>query len=242
MKQDHAVVSPGEWLKARKDLLALEKEHTHARDKVNAARLALPWAKMEKTYVFDTRAGRKSLSELFEGRSQLMVYHFMFGPTWEAGCPGCSFLVDHFAGMLPHLNHHDVTLVAASNAPLAKIETYKKRMEWDFPWVSAEGNGFNRDFHVAFSPDELASGKVGYNFTDIESANAHEELPGLSAFQKGEDGTIYHTYSSYARGLEELVGTLMLLDRTPKGRNEDGTMSFVRRHDEYDREPGRKAG
>ncbi|HEV7309862.1 thioredoxin family protein [Ensifer sp.] len=240
MRQEHAVVSPEEWSSARKALLALEKEHTHLRDRVNAARLALPWVKMEKTYVFDTPAGKKQLSELFDGRSQLVVYHFMFGPGWDAGCPGCSFLVDHFDGMLPHLNHHDVTLVAASNASLAKIEAYKRRMEWHFPWVSAEGNGFNRDFHVAFSPEELASGAVSYNFTEIESANAHEELPGLSAFQKGDDGAVYHTYSSYARGLEELAGTLMLLDRAPKGRNEGGTMDFVRRHDEYDQK--RNAG
>ncbi|HEV7323201.1 MAG TPA: thioredoxin family protein [Ensifer sp.] len=240
MRHEHAVVSPEAWLRARKALLALEKEHTHLRDKVNAARLALPWVKMEKTYVFDTPTGRKTLAELFDGRSQLVVYHFMFGPSWEAGCPSCSFLVDHFSGMLPHLNHHDVTLIAAANAPLAKIEAYKKRMNWDFPWVSAAGNGFNHDFHVAFSPEELSSGAVSYNFTEIASANAHEELPGLSAFQKGEDGALYHTYSTYARGLEELAGTLMLLDRAPKGRNEETAMSFVRRHDEYGRP--RKAG
>ncbi|MEI2301350.1 DUF899 domain-containing protein [Ensifer sp. MJa1] len=242
MRQDPAIVSPGEWLEARKELLALEKEHTHLRDKVNAARLALPWVKMQDTYIFDTPAGRRTLADLFDGRSQLVVYHFMFGPTWEAGCPGCSFLVDHFGGMLPHLNHHDVTLIAASNASLAKIEAYRKRMGWDFPWVSAAGNSFNRDFHAAFSPKELASGKVAYKFAEIDSASAHEELPGLSAFQKAEDGTVYHTYSTYARGLEELAGTLMLLDRAPKGRNEDGTMDFVRRHDEYDEDPKRKAG
>ncbi|NVD41603.1 thioredoxin family protein [Ensifer sp. HO-A22] len=242
MRQEHAVVSPREWLEARKALLELEKEHTHLRDKVNKSRLALPWVRMEKSYIFDTPNGQKSLAELFDGRSQLVVYHFMFGPTWEAGCPGCSFLVDHFDGMLPHLNHHDVTLIAASNAPLSKLEAYRKRMNWHFPWVSAEGNGFNSDFHVAFTQAELADGKVVYNFTETESGNAHEELPGLSAFQKADDGTVYHTYSTYARGLEEMVGTLMLLDRAPKGRNEDGTQGFVRRHDEYEDAPRRKAG
>lgn len=241
MGPDHVVVSPEEWLKARKALLALEKEQTHLRDRVNAARLALPWVKMEKTYLFDTPTGRKTIAELFDGRSQLVVYHFMFGPSWEAGCPGCSFLADHFAGMLPHLNNHDVTLVAVSNASLAKIDAYKKRMEWHFPWVSAGQSDFNRDFHVAFSPQELASGKVVYNFTEIDGASAHEELPGLSAFHKDADGAVYHTYSSYARGVEELVGTLMLLDRAPKGRNEDATMSFVRRHDEYGKDPKRRA-
>ncbi|WP_026616222.1 DUF899 domain-containing protein [Ensifer aridi] len=241
MTPNHAVVSPKEWLEARKRLLALEKEHTRLRDKINAERQALPWVKMEKTYVFDTAAGPKTLAELFNGRSQLLVYHFMLGANWEAGCKSCSFVADHFAGALPHLNHHDVTLIAASNAPLEKIEAYRKRMGWHFPWVSALGNDFNSDFHVSFTPAELAGGKVVYNFTEIDSADAYEELPGLSAFYKDEDGTVYHTYSTYARGLEELVGTFMLLDRAPKGRNEGEVMDFVRRHDEYDETPRRRA-
>ncbi len=241
MRQNHAVVSREEWLQARKSLLALEKEHTHLRDRINAERQALPWVKLEKTYTFNTSEGQKSLDELFDGRSQLLLYHFMFGENWQAGCPSCSFLADHFNGTLPHLNHHDVTLVAASNAPLEKIEAYRKRMGWHFPWVSSHGSDFNRDFDVSFTPSEMARGKVVYNFTEIDSKDAHEELPGLSAFCKDEDGTVYHTYSTYARGLEELASTFMLLDRAPKGRNEGTIMDFVRRHDEYEDEPRRRA-
>lgn len=239
MRQDHAVVSREEWLQARKSLLALEKEHTHLRDRINAERQALPWVKLEKTYTFNTPEGQKSLDELFDGRSQLLLYHFMLGENWQAGCPSCSFLADHFDGTLPHLNHHDVTLVVASNAPLEKIEAYRKRMGWNFPWVSSHGGDFNRDFHVSFTPSEMARGKVVYNFTEIDSKDAHEELPGLSAFYKDEDGTVYHTYSTYARGLEELASTFMLLDRAPKGRNEGTIMDFIRRHDEYEDEPRR---
>lgn len=241
MRQNHAVVSREEWLQARKSLLALEKEHTHLRDRINAERQALPWVKLEKTYTFNTSEGQKSLDELFDGRSQLLLYHFMFGENWQAGCPSCSFLADHFNGTLPHLNHHDVTLVAASNAPLEKTEAYRKRMGWHFPWVSSHGSDFNRDFDVSFTPSEMARGKVVYNFTEIDSKDAHEELPGLSAFCKDEDGTVYHTYSTYARGLEELASTFMLLDRAPKGRNEGTIMDFVRRHDEYEDEPRRRA-
>ena len=240
MTPNHAVVSPKEWLEARKKLLALEKELTHLRDRINAERKALPWVKVEKDYVFDTTGGKKTLADLFDGRSQLLLYHFMLGANWEAGCKSCSFLADHFDGALVHLNHHDVTLIAASNAPLAKIEAYRKRMGWRFPWVSAFGSDFNGDFHVSFTPAELG-GKVVYNFTEIDGSDAYDELPGLSAFYKDEDGTVYHTYATYARGLEELVGTLMLLDRAPKGRNEGTTMDFVRRHDEYEDAPRRRA-
>jgi predicted dithiol-disulfide oxidoreductase (DUF899 family) len=232
--QQHPVVSQQEWLTARRALLLREKEATHLRDKLNAERLALPWVRVEETYVFDTPKGPKTLAELFDGRSQLMVYHFMLGPDWSAGCPGCSFLADHFDGALSHLNHHDVTLVAASSAPLAKIEAYKTRMGWKFPWVSAFGSAFNHDYHVSFSKDELAEGKVFYNFMEMDAARANDELPGLSAFYKDEAGEVFHTYSSYGRGPEELIGTLMILDRAPKGRNEDRTMDFVRRHDEYE--------
>src|SRR3984885_4258453 len=232
--QHHPVVPREQWLAARKALLLKEKEFTHLRDKLNAERLALPWVKVAKDYLFDTPQGKKSLAELFHGRSQLIVYHFMLGPGWGAGCPGCSFLSDHLDGALPHLEHHDVTLVAVSRAPLAKIETYKRRMGWRFPWVSSFGSRFNHDFNVSFTKEELAAGKVFYNFTEIESAQAHDELPGLSAFFKDETGTVFHTYSSYARGHEELIGTLMILDRAPKGRNESKTMNFARRHDEYE--------
>jgi predicted dithiol-disulfide oxidoreductase (DUF899 family) len=235
--QPHRIVSSEEWLTARKALLVKEKEATRLRDKVNAERLALPWVKVDKNYVFDTPAGRKSLSELFAGRSQLIVYHFMLGPGWSAGCPGCSFLVDHIGGALPHLEHHDVTWTAVSRAPLSEIEAYKTRMQWHFPWASSNGSDFNFDYHVSFTKDELASGKVLYNFSQIDAADANDELPGLSAFYKDETGQLFHTYSSYARGDEELIGALMILDRAPKGRNETTTMDFVRRHDEYEAPP-----
>lgn len=224
---------------ARKALLLREKEVTHLRDKVRDERLALPWVKVEKEYLFDTPAGKKTLAQLFDGRSQLFVYHFMFAPGWDAGCPSCSFLSDHVDGALPHLEHHDVTWTAVSRAPLAEIAAYKKRMGWKFPWASSFGTDFNQDYHVSFTKEELASGKVFYNFGDI-SVNAETtptELPGLSAFYKDESGEVFHTYSSYARGGDELIGTLMMLDRAPKGRNESETMDFVRRHDEYEKAP-----
>jgi predicted dithiol-disulfide oxidoreductase (DUF899 family) len=172
----------------------------------------------------------------------LIVYHFMLGPGWAAGCPGCSFLADHFDGALPHLEHHDVTLTAVSRAPLAEIAAYKARMGWRFPWVSAFGSDFNFDYHVSFTKDDLSDGKVFYNFTETKSSDAAEELPGLSAFYKDEAGDIFHTYSSYARGPEDLIGTLMILDRAPKGRNEGTIMDFVRRHDEYDAPRPRAGG
>jgi len=233
--QLHPVVSQEEWLTARKALLAKEKEATHLRDKLNAQRLALPWVKVEKEYTFDTPKGKKTLADLFDGRSQLIIYHFMLGPGWPAGCPGCSFLVDHIDGALPHLNHHDVTLTAVSRAPLAEVEAYKTRMDWRFPWVSAFGSDFNYDYHVSFTKEDLASGKAIYNFTEapVPAEPADSELPGLSAFYKDESGDLFHTYSSYGRGPEELIGTLMILDRAPRGRNEKSTMDFVRRHDEY---------
>lgn len=231
---EHPVVSQQEWLAARKALLLKEKEETHLRDAVRAARQALPWVRVEKDYVFETPAGNKSLVELFDGRSQLIIYHFMLGPGWKAGCPGCSFLSDHIDGALPHLNHHDVTWTAVSRAPLAEIEAYRNRMGWKFPWVSSGGSSFNHDFHVSFSKEELAEGAVDYNFTRTPSERANDELPGLSAFFRNAKGEVFHTYSSYARGPEEIIGTLMILDRAPLGRNESGTMNFVRRHDEYD--------
>ena len=235
--QHHSVVSQEEWLAARKALLLKEKEFTDLRDKINAERLALPWVKVEKTYVFDTPKGKKTLAELFDGRSQLVVYHFMLGPGWGEGCPGCSFLSDHIDGALPHLMHHDVTFTAVSRAPFPEIEAYKKRMGWRFPWASAFGTDFNYDYHVSFTEDDLKQGKVVYNFTEmpVSAESASSELPGLSSFYKDDSGDIFHTYSSYARGGEELIGTLMILDRAPKGRNEETTMDFVRRHDEYEK-------
>ncbi|CDZ65326.1 CalU12 protein [Neorhizobium galegae bv. orientalis] len=237
MSPKNPVVSREEWLEARRKLLALEKEETHLRDKVRAERQAMPWVKVDKDYLFDTPKGRKSLADLFDGRSQLIVYHFMLGPDWDAGCPGCSFLSDHIDGTLPHLNNHDVTFIAVARAPLDKIEAYKKRMGWKFPWVSSFGGDFNFDYHVSFSKEDLAKEKVYYNFREVPPSEAHDELPGLSAFYRNEAGEVFHTYSSYARGGEELIGTLMILDRAPLGRNEDATMNFVKRHDEYEQKP-----
>jgi predicted dithiol-disulfide oxidoreductase (DUF899 family) len=230
------VVSRDEWLEARRALLVTEKEETKLRDKIRAARQNMPWVKVDKTYTFETPQGQKTLADLFDGRSQLMIYHFMFGPDWEAGCPGCSFLSDHIDGTLAHLNNHDVTYVTVSRAPLDKIEAYKKRMGWKFPWVSSFGSDFNFDYHVSFTKEELESGKVFYNFRETSGDDAHDELPGMSAFIRDEAGNIYHTYSDYARGGEEILTTLMILDRAPKGRNETSTLSFVKRHDEYDAE------
>jgi predicted dithiol-disulfide oxidoreductase (DUF899 family) len=229
----HKVVSETDWLTARKALLAKEKDFTKARDQLSAARRALPWVKVEKDYVFDGPKGKETLSDLFGGKNQLMVYHFMLGPGWVQGCPSCSFLADHFDGAVIHLAQRDVTLVVVSRASLAEIEAYKKRMGWKFKWVSSFGNDFNHDFHVSFTPEEKASG-AEYNYAkgDIPS----EELPGLSAFITDEKGGVFHTYSSYARGLDTLVGTYNFLDMAPKGRDEDGlpwSMAWVRRHDEY---------
>ena len=237
--QQHSVVSQDQWLAARKALLQKEKEFTYLRDKINQERLALPWMQVDKNYVFDPPKGKKSLSDLFDGRSQLIVYHFMLGPGWEAGCPGCSFLCDHLDGALPHLEHHDVMLTAVSRAPLSEIQSYKTRMGWKFPWASSFGSDFNFDYHVSFSDEQITNGNATYNFSDMpmKKESAATELPGLSSFYKDENGQIFHTYSSFARGGEELIGTLMILDRAPKGRNEESTMDFVRRHDEYESSP-----
>ena len=234
---EHSVVSRDEWLEARRALLTKEKEMTRMRDRINAERLALPWVKVDKDYVFNTPTGHKTLSELFDGRSQLVIYHFMFGPDWEAGCPGCSFLADHLDGAIVHLNNHDVSFVCVSRAPLDKIEAYKRRMGWHFPWVSSFGSDFNFDYHVSFTKEELAAGPVFYNYRETPAENAHDELPGLSSFYRDADGTVFHTYSNYARGGEEMLGTMMILDCAPLGRNEGSTMDFVKRHDEYETRP-----
>lgn len=229
------VVSPEEWLSARKALLSKEKQLTRLRDEINAERLALPWVKVEKEYVFDTPTGKRTLAELFDGRNQMVVYHFMLAPGWAAGCPGCSFISDHLDGTLPHLQNHDVTMMVVSRAPLAEIAAYKNRMGWKFPWVSSSGSDFNYDYQVSFTPEQLASGKVEYNFDEmpVPANSGTTDLHGLSAFYTNDAGEVFHTYSSYARGHEDLIGTLMILDRAPKGRNESKTMDFVRRHDEY---------
>jgi predicted dithiol-disulfide oxidoreductase (DUF899 family) len=229
----HAIVSQDEWLAARKVLLAKEKEFSKARDALSAARRALPWVKIDKPYTFDTASGKQSLADLFDGRGQLIIYHFMLGPGWKDGCPSCSFLADHFDGAVAHLAQRDVTLVVVSRAPLAEIEAYKKRMGWKFKWVSSYGNDFNHDFHVSFTKEETEKG-AEYNYAVGKIPS--EELPGLSAFIM-DGGAVFHTYSSYARGLDTLVGTYNFLDLAPKGRDEDAlpwTMAWVRRHDEYE--------
>lgn len=230
--EPHKIVSQTEWITARKALLAKEKELTRLRDRVSAERLEMPWVKVEKNYVFDTTSGKKTLSQLFDGRSQLIVYHFMFGPNWKEGCPGCSFLADHIDGANLHLAHHDVTLLAASRAPLAKLLPFKNRMGWNFEWVSSNGDDFNFDYHVSFTPAQMAKGKAEYNFGEEKIDS--EELPGLSVFYKDEKGDVFHTYSTYARGGDILIGTYSYLDMAPLGRNETGTMDWMRHHDRYE--------
>ncbi len=232
---DHAVVSRGDWLVARGALLEKEKAHTRMRDALSAERRALPWVGVEKEYAFETPDGRRTLADLFDGCSQLIVKHFMFAPGWGEGCVGCSFECDHVEGALVHLENHDVSYVAVSRAPLAEIEPFRRRMGWSFRWVSSFGNDFNYDFHVSFTPEEVAAGRGYYNYRvdDIPV----EELSGFSVFHKDERGGIFHTYSAYARGAEEVLGTYMLLDLTPKGRNESpkGNLTdWVRHHDRYD--------
>jgi predicted dithiol-disulfide oxidoreductase (DUF899 family) len=231
----HKLVSRDEWLIARKAHLAREKELTRLRDQLSAERRELPWVKVEKPYVFDTPGGKRTLGDLFDGRSQLIVYHFMFGPEWKEGCPSCSLLADHFDGATVHLAQRDVTLVAVSRAPLPEIEAYKQRMGWHVKWVSSYGSDFNFDFHVSFRPEESAKGKVYYNYEMRDFGS--DEMPGLSVFTKDAGGDIVHTYSAYARGLDILVGAYNFLDLVPKGRDEaelPWTMAWVRRHDEYE--------
>jgi predicted dithiol-disulfide oxidoreductase (DUF899 family) len=231
----HPVVSREEWLAARKALLLEEKELTRMRDRLNAARRALPWVKVAKDYLFEGPEGRETLSDLFAGRSQLIVKHFMFGPGWSEGCVGCSFESDHAEAALVHLEHHDVSYVAVSRAPSAEIEPFRKRMGWHFKWVSSYGSDFNYDFHVSFTADEMARGEASYNYERQQVAS--DEMSGKSVFYKDETGAIFHTYSSYARGGELFLGTYHYLDITPKGRNETGRgnlTDWVRHHDRYD--------
>jgi predicted dithiol-disulfide oxidoreductase (DUF899 family) len=229
----HQVVSREEWLKARMAHLAAEKELTRRRDELNRQRRELPWVRVEKNYIFDGPDGPRSLADLFAGRSQLIIYHFMLGPNWEEGCKSCSFLADHFDATGIHLAHRDVTFAVVSRAPIARIRGFQKRMGWRFHWVSAYRTDFNRDYGVSFTKEELA-GEVNYNYGRTRLGS--EEAPGLSVFYKDDAGGIFHTYSTYARGLEGLVGTYQFLDMVPKGRDEDGlafTMSWVRHHDRY---------
>ena len=251
---EHAIGTREEWLAARLDLLDAEKEHTRRSDELARRRQELPWVRIEKEYRFETDEGSATLADLFQGRSQLLVYHFMFGPDYTAGCPSCSAIADGFDGSVVHLANHDVTLGAVSRAPLAKLQAYKRRMGWSFPWASSLGSDFNYDFQAAYTEEQQQSGVVDYNFRSrdvrpsleagkegpladfaasvgTDWATYTREAPGMSAFAL-DDGVVYHTYSAYARGLDGLWGMYQWLDRAPEGRNETGV--WWRRHDEYD--------
>jgi predicted dithiol-disulfide oxidoreductase (DUF899 family) len=237
--QAHTTVSREEGLKARRDLLAKEKAHLKAHDALARERRALPWVKVDKNYVFDGPNGKETLSDLFAGRSQLIVKHFMLGPDWEEGCVGCSFGADQLEGSLVHLVNHDVMLVAISRAPYPKIAAFHKRMGWPFKWVSSGGCDFNFDYNVSFTETDKARGKAFYNFE--EQPYVSDELPGYSVFTKDEAGQIFHTYSVFARGTEAVGTVYGFLDITPKGRNEPpGTnlSDWVRHHDKYDEKVG----
>ena len=233
--QPNPLVSLEEWLAARRTLLAKEKAHMRAGDTLAAERRALPWLKIEKSYVFDTSHGRCTLAELFDGCGQLIVHHLMFAPEWEAACPGCSFQADHIDGPARHLKHHNVKIVAVSRAPLAKIRAYQQRMGWDFNWVSSFGSDFNYDFHVSFTNDQIHQGRIEYNSGTITTDPRYlsEELPGVSVFAVGQDGELFLTYSTFARGLDMLLAADHYLDLTPEGRNEQSYPAWPRRYDEY---------
>jgi len=232
--QTPKVVSHDSWLKARRELLAAEKALTYQRDELTRRRMAMPWERVEKDYAFDTPDGKRKLADLFEGRRQLIVQHFMLGPGWEQGCPSCSFMADHTDGMTIHLAHRDVTFVAISRAPLAEIERFRRRMGWKFKWVSSNGTDFNYDFHVSFTPEDKARNEVTYNFG--KQPYEHDELPGISVFYKDDSGAVFHTYSAYRRGVEAMMGTYNMLELVPKGRDEQDDaygMKWVRHHDRY---------
>ena len=229
------VVTSGEWEAARKELLKKEKEFTRLREKLSQQIRELPWEKVEKEYVFNGPDGKETLADLFCGRSQLLVYHFMFGPDWEEGCPACSLCADHYDPSIVHLNQRDVTMVTVSRAPLEKLQAYKERMEWKFKWVSSLGNDFNWDYHVSFTPEQIDRKEVYYNY-GLANSFQFEELPGLSVFYTDDDGLVFHTYSTYARGLDSFLGVYRLLDVVPNGRDEAKLpypMAWIRRHDRY---------
>jgi predicted dithiol-disulfide oxidoreductase (DUF899 family) len=231
----HAVVADAAWTEARRRLLAREKELTRLRDEVAGERRALPWRRVTKDYVFATPQGPRTLAELFEGRRQLMVQHFMFGPGWEQGCPSCSFMADHTDGMNIHLAHRDIRFVAVSRAPLADIERFRHRMGWKFDWVSSNGSDFNFDYGVSFTPEALATGEVDYNYR--RGYFPAEEAPGISVFIRDDAGAVFHTYSTFGRGVEVMLGAYAMIDLTPVGRNERDTfykMEWVRHHDRYE--------
>lgn len=232
--QNRNIVSKAEWLEARKRLLAKEKEFTHMRDQLSEQRRALPWMAVTEPYVFERTRGQATLAELFDGRSQLVVYHFMFAPDWQAGCKGCSFWADNFNGIVAHLKQRDVSFAAISRAPLPKLSAFARRLGWTFEWVSSSGSEFNRDYGVSFSPEDIARGEISYNYTTQKAYGP--ELPGISVFFKDADGNVFHTYSCYARGLDMMNTAYHYLDLVPKGRDEAGlpsTMSWLRLRDEY---------
>ncbi len=231
---EHQVVTPEQWIEARRQLLAKEKEFTRLRDQLSRARRDLPWVRVAKRYEFDGAEGKQTLAQLFGGRGQLVVYHFMFAPDWEAGCKSCSFWADNFNGIVPHLNQRDVTFVAISRAPLPKLQAFAKRLGWSFKWLSSFGSDFNYDYSVSFKPDDLAHGKAMYNYA-VNTMNM-SDLPGISVFFKDGDGTVFHTYSCYARGIDMLNTAYHYLDLVPKGRDEAGlphNMAWVRLRDQY---------
>jgi len=235
--EKHSIVSHAEWIEARKALLAKEKDFTRLRDQLSQQRRDLPWERVEANYQFAGLTGPVTLSDLFAGKSQLIVYHFMFDPNDDEGCPHCSFWADNFDGIPVHLNHRDVSFVAISRAPLDKVEAFKQRMGWSFPWVSSFPTGFNFDYHVSFTPDQLASGTADFNYTVGNPGMPDRE--GISVFYKDENGDIFHTYSTYARGIDMMNGAYHFLDLVPKGRDEagrDDPQFWVRHHDRYDRD------
>ncbi len=234
MIENHKIVAHQEWIEMRKELLKKEKEFTKLRDQLSQARRDLPWERVEKQDVFDGPNGRESLSDLFSGRGQLIVYHFMFAPDWDAGCPHCSHWADNFNAIIIHLNQRDVSMIAMSRAPYGKLAAYEKRMGWVFKWVSSFANDFNFDYQVSFTPDQLAKKKALYNFTEQDPGIAERE--GVSVFYKDRNGDVFHTYSAYARGIDMMNIDYQYLDLVPKGRDENGKGPFwVRRHDEYGR-------
>ena len=238
----HPVVAKEQWVAARKALLVREKELTRLRDQVARERRALPWVHINKNYVFDTTEGRRTLAELFEGRSQLLMQHFMFAPGWEQGCPSCSFMADHTDGMTMHLVHRDVTFVAVSRATLAEIERFRRRMGWQFTWVSSHDTDFNYDFGVSFKRDDEARSELAYNYAITRHEG--EEMPGISAFYSDHAGDVFHTYSTYGRGVEVMMGTYSMLDLVAEGRGERDVphkMEWVRHHDRYDPQPAADA-
>ncbi len=238
MSDKHKIVSKEEWIEARKQLLAKEKEFTRLRDELSRERRELPWERVLENYVFDGPKGKESLSDLFEGRTQLIIYHFMFHPDWKEGCKACSFWADNFNNIIVHLNHRDTTMVAISRARHETIAPYQKRMGWTFKWLSSFANDFNYDFQVSFTPEQVKAGTATYNYQVTTSGGDHGELPGISVLYKDEAGQIFHTYSTFQRGLDMLNVAYHYLDLVPKGRDEDEldfTMSWLRRHDDYGR-------